>query len=106
MMPKPELLQKMNLIRSLYGKPLKVNSAMRCAEHNSKIPGAAVHSKHMLGEACDFHDPDGELTSFVLPMLEELDLWVEDRIDTPRWLHIQVSPYGSWKEGKSRVYRR
>lgn len=38
--------------RSLFGKPIKVNSGYRCAKHNAEI-GGAVHSLHIKGEAAD-----------------------------------------------------
>lgn len=47
-------------IRDLYGKPMKVNSGFRCAELN-KLVGGVQSSQHTLGEAADIacDDPEG-----------------------------------------------
>ncbi len=56
-------MNKLYEFRKTVGKPFIVNSAYRCKAHNSKLPGAAKNSKHMLGIAFDIsmanHDPLG-----------------------------------------------
>ena len=44
--------QVLDPVRSLFGKPIKVNSGYRCEKHNAEI-GGAVHSQHIKGEAAD-----------------------------------------------------
>ncbi len=47
-----ELLRVLELARDYFKKPVKINSACRCENHNIKV-GGALHSKHMLGIAAD-----------------------------------------------------
>jgi len=42
----------LNQLRELAGRPIKINSGYRCAEHNATI-GGAPHSQHKLGRAAD-----------------------------------------------------
>lgn len=53
----PVLLDKIELLRAAYGKPMKVNSALRCVFWNTKIKGAKS-SQHMLGKAIDISVPN------------------------------------------------
>lgn len=107
------LLDKANRLRAKYGKPLIVTSGIRSMEHHleiyaqkgitdkNKIP---MKSKHLFGQAVDFYDPKKELQSWCLvnkDFLKELGVWLEDFNHTPNWVHIQIVPYGSYKEGKS-----
>ena len=47
-------LLTLDKIRADYGKPLRVNSGYRTAEHNSLV-GGRVGSSHCKGMAVDFH---------------------------------------------------
>ena len=108
-----ELCDKMNKVRSAYGKPMKVSSGIRTmADHlriyaekgitdQSKIP---MKSKHLLGQACDIYDPKKELKAWCIAnvkLLESIGVWLEAFEDTPNWVHFQSKPYGSWVPGKS-----
>lgn len=112
------LLEKMNKIRKLYGKPMVISSGVRTKEDQiriykekaakegksfeiSKVP---MKSKHLLGAAVDIYDPKQELQKWCLSHtkeLESLGIWMEDFKYTKNWCHFQCLPYGSWKEGKS-----
>ena len=51
--PVPELIDKLEALRGLCdNRPLKINSACRCTNHNKAVGGAA-HSQHLLGKAAD-----------------------------------------------------
>jgi uncharacterized protein YcbK (DUF882 family) len=39
-------------MRQLYGKPIRIASGYRCAEHNAAVGGVKT-SAHLLGEAAD-----------------------------------------------------
>lgn len=52
--PHPALPLKLEVIRQLYGKPLYVNSGVRCPRHNEKV-GGVPGSAHETGEAADLH---------------------------------------------------
>lgn len=36
----PEFMSRVQLLRDIYKKPMRVNSAVRCVEHNRKVGGA------------------------------------------------------------------
>lgn len=81
----------MNQVRSAYGKPMTVNSGWRPPSINAGTPGAATHSKHMLGLAADISDPDGKVWEWVLEnlqLMKDLDIFMEDKRWTPGWTHF------------------
>lgn len=87
------LLVPLNRVRSAWDKPMVVTSGWRPPELNALIPGAATHSKHMIGLAADISDPDGSLWAWVLenlPLLQSLGLYLEDKRWTPSWVHFQL----------------
>ena len=107
------LLEKINRVRSAYGQPMIVTSCIRTmAEHlaiyakkgitdKSKIP---MKSKHMFSQAVDIADPNQELQEWCKDnqdLLRSIGLWMEDFSKSPNWVHIQIVPYGSYKEGGS-----
>ena len=88
-----KLLIVMNEIQNNYGQKFKVNSGWRPAAVNSSTPGAAAHSKHMLGLAVDVADADGNIMKWVLENLElmkTLGVYFEDWQWTPTWTHFQL----------------
>lgn len=40
-------------LRSIWGKPIRVNSGYRCPKLNGVVPGASKTSSHMYGKAAD-----------------------------------------------------
>lgn len=73
----------------------EVNSGWRPALYNAKIPGAAVNSKHITGQAIDLADPDGELDEFLFAnpeYLAEAGLYLEHPLATKNWCHLQSVP--------------
>lgn len=85
------LLERINKLRTAYGKPLKVNDGYRRPQDTPK--NGAAKSKHLLGQAIDLDDDD---TAFLwkwvqnnLQLMKEIGLWIED----PRWTHGKV---GTW----------
>jgi uncharacterized protein YcbK (DUF882 family) len=98
------LLEKLNKIRAIYGKPMIVNSGLRSQEQQGELitsgKSSAVKSKHLTGQAADIRDVDGSLKSWVLmmmPLMEEVGLWIEDFKATPTWVHFQSVPPKSGK---------
>ncbi len=47
-----DLLRLLERVRAHFGKPVKINSACRCENHNKEV-GGADGSKHKLGIAAD-----------------------------------------------------
>lgn len=50
--PDPELVNILVKIRAYFGKPVHVNSGIRCATHNANV-GGATQSQHLKGTAAD-----------------------------------------------------
>lgn len=93
------LVERLNRLHMYWEHQLRLTSGYRPAEVNAKIPNAAKHSNHIIGAAADIADPDGSLAKFVLadlPMLEHLQLWIEDPEFTKYgWVHFQIIPPAS-----------
>lgn len=99
-----DLLSKLNLLRTKYGKSLKITSGFRTKEDHIKVyiqkgitdlKKIPMGSKHLSGLAVDFSDPNRELQKWILeniPFVEEIGLWFEDFQDTPNWTHVQTVP--------------
>jgi hypothetical protein len=93
-----KLLIPLNKIRDAYGIPMTVNSGWRPPSINAGTPGAATHSKHMLGLAADIADVDGSLWAWVLEnlqLMKDLGIYMEDRRYTPTWTHFGYGPPAS-----------
>lgn len=89
------LCEKMNKIRTAYGKPMRVTSGVRSVEDQLRINPKAPKSKHLLGLACDIADADGKLWAWLmdnLKLVEEAGLYLECKSATPTWVHFQASP--------------
>lgn len=52
MLPTPDFMNRLQILRTRYGKPMKVTSGARCSVHNAKVGGSAK-SKHVEGTAVD-----------------------------------------------------
>ena len=95
-----KLLIPMNQVRTAWAKPMTVDSGWRPPSINAATPGAATHSKHMIGLACDIADPDGALKGWVLAnldLMQQLNLYFEDFRWTPTWVHFQLGAPASGK---------
>lgn len=108
------LLTRVNIIRSVWGKPMTVTSGLRTMEDHlrvyrekaeragvpfdqSKVP---MQSRHLYGMAVDISDPNKELQTWCKAnekILEEAKLWMEDFSATPNWCHFQTSSPRSGK---------
>jgi uncharacterized protein YcbK (DUF882 family) len=102
------LLERINLVRQAYGKPMIVTSGLRTLEDHyriyrskgipdDKIP---LKSQHLFGAAVDIADSQKELQSWCLnniQVLENSQLWLEDFKATPNWCHFQIYPPKSKK---------
>jgi hypothetical protein len=64
-----KLIEAMDKIRDEYGKPLKVSSGYRPASINSGV-GGAKKSAHMMCQAVDIIDKDGEFAEWVMNNLD------------------------------------
>lgn len=115
-----DTLIKLNKLRSAYGKPLRVTSGYRSMEDHlriyaqkgitdkSKIPMQSNHLKGLAADVVPIEDDIKHLQDWILDnvkLMEEIGLWFEDFQFTPTWVHAQIAPYGSWKQGKSRFFK-
>ncbi len=73
----PRLLTKLDEIRATMGRPMKINSAVRCADHNAAI-GATEKSEHVpenthsgFCTAVDIHIPDSRYLFELIKLLFE-----------------------------------
>lgn len=67
----PQLLRRLEALRARRGgKPLIINSAFRCASHNTDV-GGVRGSLHTLGQAADIRVPRAEQESFCCDALKE-----------------------------------
>ena len=51
---KTEAKDKIQELRTRLGRPLRINSAYRCPEHNAAV-GGAINSRHKVGDAFDIN---------------------------------------------------
>ncbi len=108
------LLEKLNEVRKLYGKPMGVTSGLRTpldhlriyqekAAREKKpfdIKRVPTASKHLIGAAADIYDPKRTLTAWCLTHqddLERLGLYCEDFNYTRSWVHFQITAPKSGK---------
>lgn len=98
------LLEKLNAVRSAYGKPMTITSGLRSQADQARINPDAPKSKHLLGQAADIYDPSSKFWQWCMANMDlmvELGLYFEDKTATPTWVHIQtVAP----KSGK-RIFK-
>lgn len=90
-----KLLIPLNKIRDAYGQAMVCTSGWRPESLNAGVPGAAKKSKHIIGLAADFSDPDGKLMNWVLEnldMMKKLNIYMEDFRWTNSWVHFQLGP--------------
>ena len=108
------LLDRVNLIREAYNKPMTVTSGLRTLEHHLAIYAAKgitdktkipMKSLHLVGLACDLvpiEDDIKHLHDWVRnneKILEDIGLFYESLSVTLSWLHLQSVPFSSYKKG-------
>lgn len=92
------LLDRINKIRSAYGKPMKVNDGYRRPADTPK--NGASKSKHLIGAAIDIDDDDKGTFWFWLmdnlQLCKDVGLWLEHGGYTHNkdgtWTHLQILP--------------
>ena len=52
-------------VRDIYGNPIKVNSGVRCWQHNAEVGGKKT-SEHLTGNAVDVHVDNSTLRFLIL----------------------------------------
>jgi hypothetical protein len=99
-----DLLRRVNTLFDLAGWHLErnpetgspVTSGWRPPAVNARVPGAALRSKHLTGQAVDLFDPAGDVDDWCMAHQERLaavGLWLEHPAATKGWCHLQsVAP--------------
>lgn len=59
-------------VRARLGRPVTVNSGLRCRQHNANTPGSASNSQHMYGTAADLGCPSGVTPKQMYDIAEEI----------------------------------
>ena len=81
-----QLVQTLQKLRSAYGKPIKINSGVRCGQHNEKV-GGAKYSSHLYGFAVDIACTDSsnrwELVALCQRMFRRVGVY-------DGWVHVDV----------------
>ena len=92
--PLTELAELLEVIRTHFGKPLKVNSGFRGLSVNTSTPGSSKTSQHMKGEAADIEMPgvdDAELHRWIV---KESGLkygqCILERPPGRSWVHVSI----------------
>jgi len=83
------LVDALEAFRALVGKPVIVDSAYRCAQHNAEV-GGKPNSQHMLGEAADIRVTGmtaGQLEAYArqVPAIKGIG-----RADHQQYIHVDV----------------
>ena len=63
---RPNLILRLDALRSMLGAPITINSGFRCSKHNAEI-GGSPKSQHLSGNAAD-------ISAKNFPLLKELVL--------------------------------
>lgn len=99
-----ELLKRLNVVRTEWGKPMTVTSGLRSMAAQQTLINEgktnATRSKHLTGQAADILDADGSLKEWLKTTdgnqcLIDAGLWCEAAASTPNWCHFQSAPPAS-----------
>ena len=92
--PLTELAALLEVIRTHFGKPLKINSGFRGASVNAGTPGASKTSQHMKGEAADVEIPgvdDAELHRWICKDSGlKFGQCILERPPGRSWVHVSI----------------
>ena len=85
----PILLSQLNILRNLYGRPLTINSGLRCEFWNDK-EGGVKDSEHLAGDAADIPCSNGKDRYELVRKAFEAGF---ERIGVGKtFVHLDVSP--------------
>ena len=92
------LLERINQVRTAWGKPMTVTSGLRSDADQQRINPSAPRSNHLKGAAVDISDDGLELTAWLKAdpsILEDAQLWCEE--GNRNWVHFAIFPPKSGK---------
>jgi uncharacterized protein YcbK (DUF882 family) len=83
-----QLVQKLQKLRSAYGRPLVITSGVRCGKHNEEV-GGEKYSSHLYGFAVDIACSDSsqrwELIALCMRMFRRVGKY-------DSWIHVDIDP--------------
>jgi zinc D-Ala-D-Ala carboxypeptidase len=92
--PLTELAELLEVIRTHFGKPLKINSGFRGLSVNTGTPGSSKTSQHMKGEAADIEIPgvdDAELHRWIVKDSGlKFGQCILERPPGRSWVHVSI----------------
>lgn len=96
----PELLDALEMLRHAIGdKPVKVNDAYRCPEHNKAV-GGVPDSQHVLGLAADIEVQGMTATELYFAAIRIEPIRGIGRDDHKNYLHVDVRKnFAQWCYG-------
>jgi hypothetical protein len=74
------LVDSLQTLRDLVGKPLTINSGFRCNRHNARVTDSASNSSHCIGLAADVDTPKTSMPRHVTPLAESDVLEIYKRL--------------------------
>jgi hypothetical protein len=93
--PDEKLVRTVDAIRAKLGKPITINSGVRCQEHNDELPGSAKNSYHVRGMAADLHC--NTATPVEMKAAAEAVMGKTGGIGLYQWgIHVDVGKYSRW----------
>ena len=95
----PELVQALEELRELIGKPIIVNSAYRCPKHNAQVVGVD-NSYHTQGMACDIA-VSGMTAMKLAAFCEQIPALRDGGIGVyfaKHFVYVDVGPRRRWRE--------
>ena len=96
-----QLVQYLQRIRNHFGKPVYL-TAYRCKTHNSSTPNASANSRHVYGQAADFHI-DGVEPAEIAKYAESIGVKGIGLYDT--FVHIDTRENKSFWYSHAQAYR-
>ena len=93
--PDEKMVRTVDAIRAKLGKPITINSGVRCQEHNDELPGSAKNSYHLKGMAADLHC--NTATPAEMKAAAEAVIGKTGGIGLYQWgIHVDVGKYSRW----------
>lgn len=96
-----QLVQYLQKIRNHFGKPVYL-TAYRCRTHNARTPNASPNSRHVYGQAADFHI-DGVAPAEIAKYAESIGVKGIGLYDT--FVHIDIRENKSFWYSHAQEYR-
>lgn len=85
-------------LRTVYGKPIHINSGYRCAALNKAVGGTSS-SQHLTGQAADITSGSRSENKKLFTLIQTLDLPYDQLIfekgsktEGPDWVHVSFDP--------------